>query len=152
MYINYLRTYEKIKNQYKLTMIEYNSLKMAIPTIWRTFSKDNHKGTYFPMAPHNYDQCINVYKKGLAGKIYSTICSDITFLQDKFNKWKNELGNDFCETVVEFGLMHLDIHRITNVAKYRSFQYRISQRGIVTNIPLRAWNMRPNDNCTFCNQ
>ena len=35
-------------------------------------------------------------------------------------------------------------------ARYRSFQYRLLQRGIVTNVQLYQWNIVPSDLCYYC--
>ena len=43
-----------------------------------------------------------------------------------------------------------DIHYVTNIPKYRSFQYRLLQRTIVTNISLYNWNMKESKICDRC--
>ena len=67
-------------------------------------------------------------------------------------KWRQELGVDFCESLYDFGMAHLDIYRVMNVTKYRSFQYRLMQRGIVTNIQLCKWNLAGSELCYFCHE
>ena len=42
------------------------------------------------------------------------------------------------------------IFSVTNVAKFRAFQYRLLHRGIITNIRLCKWNLSEHDRCTFC--
>ena len=49
-------------------------------------------------------------------------------------------------------LQHVDTFRVTNVTKYRSFQYRLLQRGLVTNIQLSKWGILDSDKCTFCQE
>ena len=73
-------------------------------------------------------------------------------IHNKYVKWRQELGQDFCEGILDFGKMHLDIYKVTNVPKYRSFQYRILQRGLVTNIQLCKWGIVPSENCSFCHE
>ena len=46
-------------------------------------------------------------------------------INNKYIKWVQELGSGFCEDVFKFGELHQDIYKVTNVAKYRSFQYRL---------------------------
>ena len=62
------------------------------------------------------------------------------------------MGQVIAEDVNQFGSLHMEIYKITNVAKYRSFQYRLLQRGIVTNIQLERWGLRPDNLCTFCKE
>ena len=61
-----------------------------------------------------------------------------------------ELGEPLSDTLVDYRQEFMDIYRITNVTKYRSFQYRLLQRGLVTNIQLEKWNIVSSAMCTFC--
>ena len=45
-----------------------------------------------------------------------------------------------------------DFYNTSNIANYRSFQYRLLQRGLVTNIQLKKWNISETDKCYFCHQ
>ena len=104
-----------------------------------------------PLPPQNYDLAITIYKKNLSQKIYKFLADDVMLIHNKYMKWRDELGNDFCESLIDFGKQHLNIFKVTNVPKYRSFQYRLLQRGIVTNIQLHKWKMISTDLCSFCN-
>ena len=42
------------------------------------------------------------------------------------------------------------IYTITNVPKFRSFQYRLLMSTVITNIDLKNFKIRSNDLCTFC--
>ena len=44
----------------------------------------------------------------------------------------------------------MDIYKVTNITKYRSFQYRLIQRGIVTNTHLSRWGIISSNLCSFC--
>ena len=44
-----------------------------------------------------------------------------------------------------------DVYKVTNITKYRSFQYHLMFRALSTNIHLKHWGMRDNDLCSFCN-
>ena len=89
-------------------------------------------------------------KKALTSRVYKVIANDVLEIHPKYVKWIQDLGIDFCGSLYDFGKLHKDIYKITNVSKYRSFQYRLLQRGIVTNIQLKRWKKRENDQCTFC--
>ena len=43
-----------------------------------------------------------------------------------------------------------NIFLVTNVPKYRSFQFRLLHRAIITNVHLKPWKMREDDGCSFC--
>ena len=54
--------------------------------------------------------------------------------------------------LIDLSGKHMDIYKITNIPKYRSFQYRLLQRGLVTNIHLYKWGLADSDKCSFCQQ
>ena len=45
-----------------------------------------------------------------------------------------------------------DINKVTNINKYRSFQYRLLQRALTTNIRLYAYGMVDSKSCYFCKE
>ena len=55
---------------------------------------------------------------------------------------------DLC--LLDFGKLHSQIFHLTNVPKYRSFQYRLLQRALVTNIELKKWGIVQDNRCSFC--
>ena len=71
-------------------------------------------------------------------------------IHNKYVKWNQDLGQEITDSIWNFGKLHTSFYRTTNVAKYRSFQYRLLQRGIVTNIQLSKWGILPSDLCTYC--
>ena len=73
---------------------------------------------------------------------------DITLVHNKFLKWKQDLN--FGGDLREYGIEHINIYRVTNVPKYRSFQYRLLQRAIITNQHLYKWGKKTQNTCTFC--
>ena len=144
------KPYEQVYREYGLTMMRYNSLKCALPNEWVTFFEENPKGTFCPIAPYIFDECIYTLKTSLANKVYKFLSEDVMLLHNKYMKWRNELGEDFCQGLRNFGDCHKDIYRITNIPKYRSFQYRVLQRAIVTNVDLEKWGIITTNLCTFC--
>ena len=107
-----------------------------------------NNSSFTPLPPHNYDQ--SIYVKNMAQKIYKSVADDVSIMQNKFLGWCLELGENICEDVVSFGKMHKEIYGLTNVAKYRSFQYRLLQRSLVTNVLLYKWGIKVSDSCSFC--
>ena len=140
---------EQIMEQFGLTQLRYNSLKVALPEAWKQFFMTNPKSAFMPIRPHNYDRCV-IEEGNFSAIVYKCLCGDVTLIHNKYIKWRQDLGTSFCEGLLEFGKLHLDIYKVTNVTKYRSFQYRILQRAIVTNIQLSKWGLVSSDNCSFC--
>ena len=67
-------------------------------------------------------------------------------LGKKEEKWRKELG----QNVENFEETFKDIHYVTNIPKYRSFQYRILHRALVTNEDLYKWGNRETSACELC--
>ena len=83
--------------------------------------------------------------------MYKFIADDVSVVHNKCLKWKEELRNNYDNSLKEFGEEHIRLYKLTNVAKYRSFQYRLlQQRGLVTNRQLLKWNITQNADCSFC--
>ena len=71
-------------------------------------------------------------------------------MQNKFVKWEQELNQPLCSDIFVYGQIHRDVYRLTNITKLRSFQYRLLQRALVTNIDLSKWGVIDHDTCFFC--
>ena len=147
----HFRGENEVYREFGLTKLRYNSIKVAIPKEWKKFFCETPRSVYLPIPPQNYDIVISTGGKGLSQKIYRYISQDISQLQNKFLGWYRELGEDIGQDIIEFGRMHLDLYRVTNIPKYRSFQYRILQRALVTNVQLYHWKKVETQECTFCN-
>ena len=143
------KTYAEVQHEYGLTMIRFNSLKASIPGEWRIFLEENSLKSYLPVAPHTYDSCC-ADNFPVTKNVYGFLSDDIMLVHSKYVKWRSEVGPDFCEGLLDFGKAHMRIYKVTNNPKYRSFQYRLLQRGIITNIHLKKWGILGSDLCTFC--
>ena len=106
--------------------------------------------SFFPLRPHKYDLCIGTENKRLSHEIYTQMAEGAMLLHSKYVKWLADCGQTFVEGLYQFGLLHTDIYRCTNIAKFRSFQYRVLQRALVTNIQLYKWQIVASELCTFC--
>ena len=154
-YVHQLFRYKEYKSdqqvweEYGLTKLRFNSLKKAIPSTWKTFFLSDEKVLYTPLPPHNYDMCINE-KSSLSKEVYEYIGSDISHIQHKHRKWVSEIGQNFVQDIMQFGREHVKVYSLTNVPKLRSFQYRLLQRSLVTNMQLYKWNLAESDQCQFC--
>ena len=142
----------QIKQEFGLTTLRYNSLKVAIPLDWRNYFCSTVPSVYMPIPPHNYDLCTIGCLTQMSSKIYRFIADDAMIIHNKYIKWRLETKGNFCETLIDFALAHKHIYALTNVPKYRSFQYRLLQRGLVTNVQLYKWKIIESDACYFCKQ
>ena len=143
-------SYERAEQDFGLSVMDFNSLKTALPREWKNFFQSTDKLQYMPSPPHAYDICISSHAKGWSQKIYKWLSDDVMLLHNKYLSCKEELGIDLCPSLYEYGREHLSIFKLTNVTKYRSFQYRLMQRGIVTNVHLKKWKIKECEMCSFC--
>ena len=131
-----LKSIRNLIQEYVLTLMQANQLVSAIPAILKKEFKNEQK---------NVSQLDAVS----TNKIYKQLCTDDTILRKKHTAWMEELGFSFEYKKLIEGIK--DIYTVTNVPKLRSFQYRLLNRAIITNIHLKHWKMRENDKCSFCN-
>ena len=64
------------------------------------------------------------------------------------NKWENTLLREI--KVDEIKNQFKNVNKVSNVNKYRSFQYRLLQNSLVTNKRMYTWGMLQTPNCSFC--
>ena len=143
------KTDEKVWEEFGLTKLRFNSLKTILPRGWKDCFCKLTTGVFKPVKPHNFEYSI-VGVKNLSSIIYKFLAEDATIMQNKLVKWERELGDDFSVDIFEFGRLCNDAYKLTLVPKYRSFQYRLLQRGVVTNMHLHKWGILPSDMCSFC--
>ena len=124
----------------------------AIPKEWKEYFTANPCSTYFPLPPHNIDRILNGSIPNITRKLYTYFSEDAIWIHGKFVKWRMDLGQEYSQGLIEFKEHHQRIYKTTNITKYRSFQYRLLQRGIITNIQLSKWNIKPSDKCYYCNE
>ena len=141
---------ETVKAEFGISKMRFNSIKASIPVEWKKFFMNMEVGQYMPIPPHNYDNCINNVMGNVSKKVYRHIQDDVLLVHNKYLKWIQDLGTNFCEGLCDYGKEHMIIYSVTNIPKYRSFQYRILQRGVVTRIHLYQWKIVSSPECTFC--
>ena len=144
------RNGKELEQLYGLTPLRYNSLKKAIPKEWREYFCTFSRSEFFPLPPLNYDRAL--YTANFSKIVYQELNADILLIHNKYIKWRVDLETELCESFLDYGPLHTEVYKLTNIAKYRSFQYRLLQRSIVTNIQLRKWNIIPDDICSFCKE
>ena len=130
-----LLSIRKAFTKFELTLMQYNSLVSAIPKIL----KDKAKKDKFQTTEHRIPE---------AQAAYEHFIKDDYMLSEKMKKWENETGEtiEYCV----FEAFFSDLNKVTNIPKYRSFQYRLLHRAIITNIHLKHWKIIETDTCLFC--
>ena len=141
--ISALTMFEK----YQLTFLQYNAIVQAMPKRWKDYFKSYTVEQYTPLKPSEYDMCLNI--KNLAQYIYKALLPTYQILGPKKNKWETETGKFL--SVQQFVKDIKYVYTLTNIVKYRVFQYRLAQRSLVTNYLLEKWGIVNSNECSFCN-
>ena len=143
-----LKSALEINRAFDLNFMEYNSIVTAIPKNWRLFFAENSPRTFLPCPPHTYDHMTNSLRQ--SAKIYDYLLeNESSFVCIKKQEaWESDLGIVF--SLDNFHRANKNIFRVTNVVRFRTFQYRLLQRSLVVNKQLCKWGILDNDMCTFC--
>ena len=115
--------------------MEVNSLVSAIPKYLKTE----------PSIEVTDDEQWN---KITSKTVYSALTLDSSLVQNKQTKWESDLTMEI--SPADFTHWFNNINKVTNVAKYHSFQYRLLHRAIITNIQLFHWGKVETNLCSFC--
>ena len=129
------------KEKFGLSIMSLNSLKSAIPK--DTIQKVNKTDSQSAMSFRN----IMCKKKNLSSIIYKEMLEVVSFI-DKTDKWSYEMKESINTEMFIKGLNSGFV--ITNIPIYRSFNYRLLHRAVITNIQLSRWSVIETENCTFC--
>ena len=131
---------------FNLDILRFNALVSALPLYLRRKLKEGN----FKNEPTFYD--INKNRANLASHAYNVFRSamDNSAIRIKHVAWCNEMDSNMTYENFECGFN--EIYNVTNVAKYRSFQYRLMMRAVVTNAHLYRWKIKNDNLCTFCSK
>ena len=129
----------RAKDVYRLTVMQYNMLKSAIPAVMKA------EVTGEAYTDPKYASFMRAEKA--AQHVYWEISTAPEVMRDKVAKIEAETQQD-----VNIGAEVKWLKSLTVVQKYRSFQYRMLMSAVVTNIQLSKWGIIDTPLCTFCQQ
>ena len=122
----------------------YNQMIASLPLHWKRqkIAADDGKGA------HLYDQLVE--KKNLSQDIYRKLTMNTEVIPNRAQKLSDVLGEYISEDELHAAFSNL--YSLTNVAKLRSFQYRLLNNAVVLNSHLYKWKISSTSNCTFCGE
>ena len=137
-------TEEEARKDYGMTTMQYNSLISAIP---KTLVVNAKQGC---LAPETDKYTEIIMCQHPTKKIYTEFICDGNSknIYSKCKKWTEDLKQPVTEKELTTAINKIQV--ITNVPKYRSFQYRLLHRAIITNVHLFHWGIKSSAECTFC--
>ena len=142
----YLKEIEEIRREFNIEIPFLNRLSLweAIPKVWKKKLKENEE----PRAEPTMFERIRKMSKPVR-MLYKIVNEDQFLLGNLVKRWseKGTLDIDLDELIRAMRATT----QITIYVKLRSFQVRVLCRAVITNVHLRKYGIRDNDNCTFCN-
>ena len=133
-------------DKYSLNLMELNILITALPKAWRESCRKQTPGESPPDT--TYKRLVDT--SNLAAQVYNHMVEQEDICEAKRKSWERDLHKDIPKQDFRNGFRH--IFSVTNVTKLRSFQYRLLQRAIITNIALCKWGIVSTPMCSFCHQ
>ena len=132
------RSMEEVCKEYELTTMQFNALKAAIPKEWKRARPQEHVFT-------DRKFCEVMHSESATKLIYRSMSPEQTKLGEIEGRWEQELLSR-----VSIPELVTAINKTTQVAKLRSFQYRLLMKAVITNVHLMRWKMISSSSCSFC--
>ena len=131
-----------------LSTMQYNILTTAIPRKCKAYVREQQKqGKELKDNGQNFLKMLN--ESATTKEIYVQLLPSSTSSATLRNKIKMECHQEISEE--ELCEQFKSLYITTNVPKFRSFQYRLLHRAVITNIHLHRWGKISSDSCSFCN-
>ena len=139
-----LMDFEELKENYIVLFDElmYNSIKTAIPLVWKSMIKFEQVLGYTIMQEECKEETVKeIYWKLVEAKNPTDACRIL---------WEKELEKVITEE--NWSNLFLELKHITNSTKLKYFQYKCLRRILTTNVLRAKWNNNISPKCTFCNK
>ena len=135
-------SYQQAKENFGLSVMAYNTLKSAIPSqlVKRIYAVEHEAYVY------SFRQAMSK-RQDLTTFAYKAMLSMDSF-KELSEKWSIEMESEV-DTTTMINCFNR-IYMTTNVAKYRSFQYQLLHRALITNVHMEKWGLISSNLCTFC--
>ena len=152
---NRLLTAEDIRQKFKMDFITSNSLANILPKEWIKIINQNRETIQTTFGAM---EKIIKYKKsaGSTGKVSQKIYRILVEEEkipgnDKAKiKWEIDFNLEINDTIWSKSMSQ--VMQTTNCSKLRLFQFRLTNRYLVTNVHRNKWDSTVTSNCYFCNQ
>ena len=121
-----MKPYAQLAREFSMTWWQYTVINTAIPLAWKTHNLP---------APANLFGDLSRIKKPVAFIYNHFVDTGLDVQNEMFNKIKKHWDVDFLQYQKAFKA----IYAVTNVTKYRDFQYRLLVNAIYANNRLYYW-------------
>ena len=128
--------------QYGLKLMEFHAIVSAIPREWKEALRTNgSRRTDHSVLFDTIDSVDNFSRL-----VYQKLNSDVNM--KAIDKWSDSFQRDFGND--EARKLFKITYVVTNVPKFRSFQYRLMNYALILNTHLFRWGMLRSNECSFC--
>ena len=129
-----------------ISWLEYQSIIQAIPKYWKwALTRDGLLDSHEPLYQ---EYRIAESTTSISSKVYSRLTNSEEGLIVSACKWNKLLNLDFDNETHRDAFKN--IYRVTNVTKFRNFQFRLLHNKIFCNNVLYYWNLKESQKCDFC--
>ena len=134
-----MKSHNTLNREYGLSTMQVNSLMSSIPKSHKeaAIRSDGFTDPKFASFMSAEKTAQYVY-----GEL-EPVVKQIAVLEDR---WQADLK----DSSISIPPLVAIAHSATTVMKYRSFQYRLIMRAVITNVHLQRWGIIETDACTFC--
>ena len=127
------------KSPNTMSWLEYRAMITAIPKEWVNGPDTTNTNK------HLHEELCKTKKK--ASRMYQILLRELEpSLEIMFMRFRNTVEVDLPEYVQAFQ----NLYRISNITKFRDFQYRLLVNNIFTNDVLYYWKKVPSQQCELC--
>ena len=129
-------TADSVREKYEVGWMEQAKLISAVPQKLRNLEDRNTK----------YEKLVQ--STNISRTVYAEQTFDLAAIAGMTEKWNTTLKEAWSER--ESAQHFRNIYLVTNVAKFRSFQFRLLHRAVITNVHLYHRKILNNNMCSFC--
>lgn len=143
---NKIMSYDELSLKYGnvISWFFHRQIVAAIPVMWK--QQIATQGSLIVQRGYT----TNFVRIAQARNIYTSLISCSTNVENKFEKWQQEIELDLESE--QFLKLFANIYAVTYSTKYRNFQYNLMMRVLVNNCHLYRWKIRSDELCSFCNR
>ena len=137
---------EVARNEFDLSVLSLNAIASALPKEMRQYARKKSSTDTF-VAPVIDFVSVMRKRKDLSSFAYKFLIKPKTQCS-LISRWSKELNKEV--QYDQLSRCFREVFLTTNIPKYRSFQFRLLHRAIVTNIHLHRWGKLDSNLCSFC--
>lgn len=140
-----LMSIEDFRTRYPaVNYLGYISVLNSLPEEWRKCLRNQEQAVVNNSSKFTYVE----RGEPIVRIVYDSLHTNVYLLENKWNRWGRILCEEFFPN--DFIMIVRKVWSVTQFSKLRSFQFKLLNHAIITNVQLKIWNLRDTDLCSFC--